>query len=45
MFFKKEFATDVGTSCASMNTTGKRTAEKGPHKDYNAYQDFDKREF
>ena len=43
MFFKS--ATEIGTSCASMNRTGKTNAKKGPHKDYNAYRDFHEREF
>lgn len=45
MFFKEESATEIGTSCASMNRTGKTNAKKGPHKDYNAYRDFHEREF
>ena len=45
MFYKEDSATEIGTSCASMNRTGKTNAKKGPHKDYNAYRDFHDREF
>jgi len=45
MFFKEESATEIGTSCASMNRTGTTNAKKGPHKDYNAYRDFHERGF
>ena len=45
MFYKEDSATEIGTSCASMNRTGKTNAKKGPLKDYNAYQDFHDREF
>ena len=42
MFFKEDSATEIGTSCASMNRTGKTNSKKGPH---NAYRDFHEREF
>ena len=34
----------MGTSCASMNRTGKSNAKKGPEVDYNAFKDFIDRE-
>ena len=40
MFFKEDSASEIGTSCASMNRTGKTNAKGGPRKDYNAYRDF-----
>jgi hypothetical protein len=44
MFFNRKSAGDVGTTCASMNRTGKTNAKKGPKADYNAYKDFHDRE-
>ena len=44
MFLNDESARDVGSSCASMNRTGKTNAKKGPKVDYNAYKDFHNRE-
>ena len=44
MFLNNESARDVGSSCASMNRTGKTNAKKGPKTDYNAYKDFHDRE-
>jgi hypothetical protein len=44
MFLNKESAPDVGSSCASMNRTGKTNAKKGPKNYYNAYKDFHDRE-
>lgn len=44
MFLNKESAPDVGSSCASMNRTGKTNAKKGPKNDYNGYKDFYDRE-
>ncbi len=44
MFLNNESAQDVGSSCASMNRTGKTNAKKGPKTDYNAYTDFHDRE-
>jgi hypothetical protein len=40
LFFKEGSAGEIGTSCASMNRTGKSNAKKGPDEDYNAYSDF-----
>jgi hypothetical protein len=34
----------IGTTCASMNRTGKTNAKKGPDVDYNAFKDFFDRE-
>ena len=34
----------MGSTCASMNRTGKTNAKKGPKVDYNAYKDFHDRE-
>ena len=45
IFFKKESSGDVGSTCASMNRTGKTNAKQGPLADYNAYKDFHDREF
>ena len=44
LFFKECSASEIGTSCASMNRTGKSNAKKGPDEDYNAYRDFIDRE-
>ena len=44
VFLNDESARDVGSSCASMNRTGKTNAKKGPKVDYNAYKDFHDRE-
>ena len=44
MFLNNESARDVGSSCASMNRTGKTNGKKGPKTDYNAYKDFHDRE-
>ncbi|KAK3728962.1 hypothetical protein QZH41_016825 [Actinostola sp. cb2023] len=44
LFFKRESAAELGTTCASMNRTGKTNAKKGPHVDYNAFKDFNDRE-
>jgi hypothetical protein len=44
MFMNKESSPDVGSSCASINRTGKTNAKKGPKNDYNAYKDFHDRE-
>ena len=35
---------EVGTSRASMNRTGKTTAAKGVHNNYNEYKEFHERE-
>ena len=35
----------MGSTCASMNRTGKTNAKQGPLADYNAYKDFHDREF
>lgn len=45
MFFKKESAADIGSTCASMNRSGKTNAKQGPMVDFNAYKDFHDREF
>ena len=42
--FSNESAPEVGTSCASMNRTGKTNAKKGPKEDYNAFKEFQDRE-
>ena len=44
IFFSNESAPEVGTSCASMNRTGKTNAKKGPKEDYNAFKEFHDRE-
>lgn len=44
IFFKGESAPEIGTSCASMNRTGKTNAKKGPKEDYNAFKEFHGRE-
>ena len=44
MFFNEDSASEIGTSCASMNRPGKTNAKRGPNKDYNAYRDFHERE-
>lgn len=40
LFFKEGSAAEMGTSCASMNRTGKSNAKRGPEEDYNAFKDF-----
>ncbi|PFX23522.1 hypothetical protein AWC38_SpisGene11929 [Stylophora pistillata] len=40
LFAKESSATEIGTSYASMNRSGKTNARKGPEKDYNSYKDF-----
>ena len=42
--FSNDSAGDVGSTCASMNRTGKSYAKKGPKVGYNAYKDFHHRE-
>lgn len=44
MFYKSNSAQEIGTTCASMNRTGKTNAKKGPHDEYNAFRDFHDRE-
>ena len=44
LFFKDSSAAEIGTTCASMNRTGKSNAKKGPDEDYNAFRDFTDRE-
>lgn len=44
LFFNYNSPGDLGSSCASMNRTGKTNAKKGPKVDYNAYKDFHDRE-
>ena len=44
LFFSDSSAAEIGTSCASMNRTGKSNAKKGPDKDYNAFREFTDRE-
>ena len=44
LIFKESSAAELGTTCASMNRTGKSNAKKGPEKDYNAFRDFTDRE-
>ena len=44
MFLRNESAREVGSSCASMNRTGKTNAKKGPKTNYNAYKDFHDRD-
>ncbi|XP_044173628.1 uncharacterized protein LOC114969606 [Acropora millepora] len=43
-FFRSRSAQEIGTTCASMNRTGKTNAKKGPHDEYNAFRDFHDRE-
>ncbi len=43
-FFKASSAQEIGTTCASMNRTGKTNAKKGPKDEYNAFRDFHDRE-
>lgn len=40
----KDSFSEVGTSKASMNRTGKTNAAKGVHNNYNEYKDFSDRE-
>ena len=42
--FVKDSFSEVGTSKASMNRTGKTNAAKGVHNNYNEYKDFSDRE-
>lgn len=44
LFFSNDSVGDVGSSCASINRTGKNNAKKGPQVDYNEYKDFHDRE-
>ena len=44
IFFSNESAPEVGTSCASMNRTGKTNAKKGPKEDHKAFKEFHDRE-
>lgn len=44
LFFKESSAAELGTTCASMNRTGKSNAKKGPEKDDNAFRDLTDRE-
>ena len=41
--FVKDSFSEVGTSKASMNRTGKTNAAKGVHNNYNEYKDFSDR--
>lgn len=45
IFFKGESAPDTGSTCASVDLSGKTNAKQGPMVDYNAYKDFHDREF
>jgi hypothetical protein len=44
IFVKSSSAAEVGASRASMNRTGKTTAAKGVHDNYNEYKEFHDRE-
>lgn len=44
MFVKDKSASEIGTSRASMNRTGKFNAAKGVQTNYNEYKDFHSRE-
>lgn len=44
MFVKDKSASEIGTSRASMNRTGKYNAAKGVQTNYNGYKDFHSRE-
>lgn len=44
LFFKEGSAAEMGTSCSSMNRTGKSNAKRGPEEDYNVFKDFTDRE-
>ena len=44
MFVKDKSASEIGTSRASMNRTGKYDAAKGVQTNYNGYKDFHSRE-
>ena len=44
IYFKDDSMAQIGTTCASMNRTGKTNAKKGPDVDYNAFKDFFDRE-
>jgi hypothetical protein len=41
---KNSSSAELGTSRASMNRTGKTTAAKGVHSNYNEYKEFHERE-
>lgn len=43
-FYKGNSTREIGTTCASLNRTGKTNAKCGPEKDFNAYRDFHDRE-
>ena len=43
-FVKNSSSAEIGTSRASMNRTGKTTAAKGVHNNYNEYKEFHERE-
>ena len=43
-FVQAKSATEVGTSAASINRTGKTKARKGVHSNYNEYKEFHERE-
>lgn len=42
--FVKDSYSEIGTSKASMNRTGKTNASKGVHNHYNEYKEFSDRE-
>ena len=42
--FVKDSYTEIGTSKAKMNRTGKTNAARGVHNNYNEYKDFSDRE-
>lgn len=42
--FKKESASEFGTSMWSMNVLKTTNAKKGPHKSFNAYKDYSDKE-
>ena len=44
LFVKSSSAAEVGASRASMNRTGKATAAKGVHDNYNEYKEYHDRE-
>jgi hypothetical protein len=43
-FVKNSYSAELGTSRASINRTGKITAEKRVHINYNEYKEFHERE-
>jgi hypothetical protein len=43
-FVKNSSSAELGTSRASINRTGKTTAAKGVHNNYNEYKEFHERE-